>query len=264
MLTSLRPAPFAKRAFTLLEALITIGVVGVLVSLLLPVLGKVAEGSLNSKCMTNLRQLGAAGLLYAAEQNGRLPDRGGWGGTTQPHRSLLPYLNLPLRNASAPVYDVDSVLTCPSVQKSRFRTPYDWHRTYAINQYATGDDAGTASIRQTWVNHVENRDAPLRLTNVREPAAQSFFMDGPVLLEAGGYRYSMYQAPDRLEERVSDDETAWRTPWVHGATLNVVFLDGHIEAISREYAERELIGATNPAASTKDPRRRHPFWGAGK
>ncbi len=251
-------------AFTLLEALITIGIIGVLASFLIPILGKVAEGSLNSKCVTNLRQLGAAGLLYAADKNGMLPDRGGWGSATEAHRSLLPYVNLPLRSAGAPTYQIDSVLSCPSIQKSQFRTPYDWHRSYAINQYATGDDAGTASIRETWIGHVKNRDAPVRLGNVKNPALQSFFMDGPVLLEAGGYRYSMYQAPDRLQERVNEQEASWRTPWIHGQTLNVVFLDGHIEAISREYAKNELTGPTNPSGSAGSLRRVHPFWGARK
>lgn len=251
-----------SRGFTVAEMLIVIALIGTLAVLLFPASGRLQRRSDAAKCQNNLRQLANAGFLYAADNGGRLPDRTRWTYSTTPVGSLLPYLGL-----ATPNQKIDSALTCPAIQKSRFRTTQvEWHRTYAINQYATGSDTGNSD---DWNSTVLSRDVPVRTLGVDQASQQAFFMDGPVVFDSAlggpGYRYSSYSAPDRLNPAKGDGDSGWNTPFVHDDHVNVVFLDGHVEAISREQAEAGLVGPTNPSASlaSTSPRTR-PFWGTKK
>ena len=60
-------------AFTLIELLVVISIIGILMSLLMPTLSR-AKGKVNdTKCISNLRQIGIALTLYADENSSKLP-----------------------------------------------------------------------------------------------------------------------------------------------------------------------------------------------
>ncbi len=66
----------ALRAFTLVEMLVVIGIVGLLAALLLPVLGRAKTQAHAATCRNNLRQWGLATQLYATEYNDFLVPEG--------------------------------------------------------------------------------------------------------------------------------------------------------------------------------------------
>ena len=62
--------------FTLVELLVVIGIIAVLVSILLPSLNRAREAANQTKCLSNLRQLGLAFVMYVNENKGVFPYTG--------------------------------------------------------------------------------------------------------------------------------------------------------------------------------------------
>jgi prepilin-type N-terminal cleavage/methylation domain-containing protein len=66
-----------RTGFTLIELLVVIGIIGVLVSLLLPAIQAAREAGRRSHCQNSLRQIGIVVLLHE-DHAGHFPF-GGWG-----------------------------------------------------------------------------------------------------------------------------------------------------------------------------------------
>lgn len=116
--------------FSLMELLVTIGVIVVLVSLLFPAVGKARLSATTGPCMGHQKQIVTAMMAYAADNNGRLPDVA----EVAPNGSegspwfvvIAQYLNLP--NGKYPGREM---LRCPAASKK----VKDF--SYGIN-YSTG------------------------------------------------------------------------------------------------------------------------------
>ena len=65
--------PDSRIAFTLVELLVVIGIIAVLISLLLPSLAKAREQAKRTACLSNLRQVHQAFLLYALDNRDQVP-----------------------------------------------------------------------------------------------------------------------------------------------------------------------------------------------
>ena len=61
--------------FTLTELLVTIGIIGLLASLLMPALSGAKQKARQTKCLNHVRQLGLALTLYADDFDGQFPPR---------------------------------------------------------------------------------------------------------------------------------------------------------------------------------------------
>lgn len=61
------------RAFTLLEILVALAIIGVLAALAVPLYQRSVEGARATACVSNLRQLGAALNLYLGDHNMVMP-----------------------------------------------------------------------------------------------------------------------------------------------------------------------------------------------
>lgn len=62
-----------RNGFTLVELLVVIGIIGLLISILLPVMGKVRESSRRTACSAQLRDIGNQFQMYLNENKQRLP-----------------------------------------------------------------------------------------------------------------------------------------------------------------------------------------------
>jgi prepilin-type N-terminal cleavage/methylation domain-containing protein/prepilin-type processing-associated H-X9-DG protein len=85
-------------AFTLIEMLVVIGIMGILIAILLPTLQKMNDAAKKAKCMSNLRQVGIEMLMYSEDHGGYLfPDKMGWPGSGAPP-DVVPGTNPPQYN----------------------------------------------------------------------------------------------------------------------------------------------------------------------
>jgi prepilin-type N-terminal cleavage/methylation domain-containing protein/prepilin-type processing-associated H-X9-DG protein len=68
------PTVRRRRAFTLVELLVVIGIIAVLIALLLPALTKAREQANNVACRSNLQQVATATRMYANENRDKYPN----------------------------------------------------------------------------------------------------------------------------------------------------------------------------------------------
>ena len=124
-----RPRP--RRAFTLVELLVVIGIIAILIAMLMPALHRAREQTRRLRCLSNMRQLTMAWLGYAQAHKGKLcgadTGRAPWdwvqaGDSLDALKNgvIWPYIN------SAEVFH------CPNDR-------IDWRRTYSINSWLNGE-----------------------------------------------------------------------------------------------------------------------------
>ncbi len=119
-------------AFTLVELLVVLAVVGVLAAIGVPVYGRVVEAGHAAKCVSNLRQLGSALGLYLGEHNMTMPTLvAGRTNASDEGAAIDNTLNVYTQGAA--------VFACPSDRGEAARSGTSYYWNVALNgQMASG------------------------------------------------------------------------------------------------------------------------------
>ncbi len=131
-----------QRAFTLVELLVVIGIIALLISILLPALGKARAQAKTTQCASNMRQIGQAILTYAGDQKGVLPFwRASNVTATYPDGEFWTNLLLRTKVINAPNAATDSdvgrssVFRCPEGTDDQFPPAASW----PVSSHREGD-----------------------------------------------------------------------------------------------------------------------------
>ncbi len=97
MQTPRHPQP--KRGFTLIELLVVIAIISILAAILFPVFSQARERARAASCLSNIKQIGTAMMMYTQDYDERLPETGLAGvfrtaandGLGQQYKGVLPF-----------------------------------------------------------------------------------------------------------------------------------------------------------------------------
>lgn len=187
--------------FTLVELLVSLAVLAILVALSMSGVGAMGERGDLSRCTHHLKQLHIAFTCFTADHNGVLPDK-------NPKR-LFPYLNLSDNDMFQ-----DTAYTCPAIQRGVNAAVGAYHRSNAINIYAT----------------TEKLTDPDKITRIQTPSQMILFTEGTILgddLSPEGRKGKRYLSTTRLER--TDDLLL-----PHSKRQNAIFGDGSARLIDKE------------------------------
>ncbi|HMN97173.1 MAG TPA: prepilin-type N-terminal cleavage/methylation domain-containing protein [Phycisphaerales bacterium] len=219
-----------RRGITLAETLVALAVLGILLGLALPVLGRITAAGRSAQCASNLRQMIAAAATYATQNGDRYPPailyvvvQGGvetraWDWIQAPGGVIRPG---PLW---AYVGDPDRVQQCPEFHgASTFAG--DPHTGYQYNTTYLGTEGFLPSMGSdgAWIDGWANARPGLPTMQHRRTAETAVFADGG--WKNGANKFM--RAPSNQVENDLAMVYAGGQAFRHSGSCNVAWLDGH-------------------------------------
>jgi prepilin-type N-terminal cleavage/methylation domain-containing protein/prepilin-type processing-associated H-X9-DG protein len=247
-----------KKAFTLIELLVVIAIIAILAAILFPVFARARENARRASCLSNLKQIGLAAMMYTQDYDEGYPyaltliptDANTPGGTWFTdiwawQQVLYPYTK------SMQVY------VCPSGYGAVASKPYNGH--YGANLYLI--QYGHSPVPPP---------APIKLSSVQSAASTYMFMDAGVYgmytsqvlnatIGTSGSNQYLPGAGDAGTTSCQQTDSFYQSDCQSGrhfGGVNMAFADGHAKWLKSSVVIAEikktapnLRGAWNPANS---------------
>lgn len=225
-------------AFTLIELLTVIAIIGILAAIIVPTVSAVRKSAQAAQCLSNIRQIQLANILYATDNKGRyFYHRGEDASWWQSRIEVLQYMGGAhiIQGKSNMINGEISMaekLKCPGMAEYRVNQGVDtWeskvHSGYSYNcTNATGASlSGTSG---------SGPSAPVYQQDIRRPSLSIAFIDGADYICNEG-KSGDYAGVDKK----INGATSYR----HKGGANVVFWDGHSKFFPRAKLDRNVAAA---------------------
>ena len=214
-------------AFTLVELLVVISIIGLLAGLAVPAINGGLKSAKAGACLSNLHQIGVATMAYAADNSFKLPNAGS--GTSDMWATQLATF------ISTGTKSKKSIFVCPGAEKAvQEATGSDVAVTYGVHN-GLMPKGGTASNISSVVRATEVILAGDVCQNPGNKGWSPFCIEQPSIIssQSGGRGGST-----DLNSPISfgTDSDNGNNPWLryrHSGKVNVVMCDGHAEAIKK-------------------------------
>ena len=133
-----------SRAFTLIELLAVVAIIGILAALLFPSINGIKAKSMETKCLSNLRQMQSANIAYANDHQGVfVPVSSGttnWYSDSE-FRTILDV------NTATQLVQLPSNLMCPGAVKDKVKIGYGYNWEGLPTSSAQKNDNTGATVR---------------------------------------------------------------------------------------------------------------------
>jgi prepilin-type N-terminal cleavage/methylation domain-containing protein/prepilin-type processing-associated H-X9-DG protein len=193
-----------RRAFTLIELLVVIAVIAILASLLAPAITQAKIRATSTQCLSNLKQLGVATLMYSQDFNNMIQINdplhrdNTWG-------SIL--------NTNQRLVSLD-VFVCPAYAPRRFT---NWFYTYGVRQ-----DPPSEYTQGEFGEILKSSAVPQPVEYLHLADTTSRGQQG-----AGARQFYFFRVDQEKQVHAR-----------HRLRANGLFLDGHVESCGRVRLER--------------------------
>jgi prepilin-type N-terminal cleavage/methylation domain-containing protein/prepilin-type processing-associated H-X9-DG protein len=229
-----------RRAFTLVELLVVIGIIAVLIALLLPAMKGVRDSARRLACASNLKQWGIAHSLYATDfANVMTPldvaHQGRWAGYL-----LDQYMSIDGPSGGSTSFRMPAVAQCPDTAENVVgRTTWN-----TLTDGAYGPNLRTDSVSYFVNRHVHNtmwhnlknvgtvNRSSLKMPNLQFQMGEG--LGGWAQTAAGMEKGAMAPGIGATKDVLRRQGFSRR----HQQHMNALFLDGHVESLTLE----EVIG----------------------
>jgi prepilin-type N-terminal cleavage/methylation domain-containing protein/prepilin-type processing-associated H-X9-DG protein len=236
-------AGVGRSAFTLIELLTVIAIIGILAAILIPVVGSVRDRARSAQGLSNLRQLGLAVNLYADDHGERLPP---WAdfpvatrenpNPTQPRWQwiIAPYTDTRqiVREEGRDYRGMGLLHICPNSQHP-VTNPDESTYSVNINLFPARNPTTGAQTAQEYL-----------ISTVARPSQVIMIADGYQELSGGGANSTFWRsssgyggdlmAPVPLPNvNGTPQANGAHIEYRQGGSANAVFVDGHAESMRR-------------------------------